>query len=88
MTWKPITEERWDYALGVVPPAFMGNSGFLLGEPFDHHRCSVTGQIRARYAALIRVNGRYFEHDLPLTLAEFKAVKPAEVLAQIAGALG
>lgn len=70
IAWNETTEEQYDYALDVLPPAYMGNLGFLVGEPMDHF--SADG--RPRYEGYRRINGKYLVSSRPLTIAEFKAV--------------
>ena len=79
--WKEVTEDRYDEMLCVLPPIY-GPNGFLVGEPSDHVRCSVTNQIRPNYAAFIRHGDKYYEADQCLTVPEFKAVKLADVVQQ------
>jgi hypothetical protein len=48
-TWEPCTEETFWEMLGCVPPAYQKGPAFLVGEPFSHRRCKITGEIRATY---------------------------------------
>ena len=75
MSWKEVDENRWDEMLGVLPPALWIAKGFLVGEPFDHRRCTVTGCIRPTYAAFVQHNGRYYEGP-NMTEPEFKGFDP------------
>lgn len=59
--WQPCTEERYDYMMGVLPPALMHHGGFLVGEPFHHRTCRITGRISPTYAAFIRYKGKCYE---------------------------
>ena len=68
LTWQEITEERYEYAFEVLPPAAYSQYGFLLGEPQDHH----AGNGQPRYSAYRHINGRYEESSRPVTIAEFK----------------
>lgn len=70
--FKECTEGRWHEMLGVLPPALWIAKGFLVGEPFDHRTCKVTGDTRATYAAFIQHNGKYYEGP-NMTGPEFKA---------------
>jgi hypothetical protein len=67
--WLETTEERYNEMLEVLPPAFYGNQGFLVGEPWDHH--ATTGQ--PRYQAFRCVAGKYYVSSRAMTRAEFKA---------------
>ena len=66
--WSETTEERYDDMLNCLPPAFYGNGGFLVGEPWDHHATS--GQ--PRYQAFRCTGGKYYVASRPMTRAEFK----------------
>jgi hypothetical protein len=70
MAIKECTEERYDEMLGILPPALWVGKGFLVGEPYDHRKCKITGKIAPTYAAFFNAFGRYFEGDA-LTVAEF-----------------
>jgi hypothetical protein len=43
MPWKEVDEARYDEMLGVLPPALWLAKGFLVGEPYDHRLCTITG---------------------------------------------
>lgn len=77
--WKEINAERYDEMLGVLPPEIMTGLGFLVGEPFSHVPCPVTGRIAPNFAAFAQVEGRFFEGP-NMTLAQFKRLTAAEVL--------
>jgi hypothetical protein len=70
--FKECTAERYEEMLGVLPPALWLAKGFLVGEPFDHRRCKVTGAIHPSYSALIHYGGKYYEGP-NMTGAEFRA---------------
>lgn len=73
--WIRIDEERYDEALGCLPPAYHTHKGFLLGEPHDHRICTVTGEIAPTFAAFRTCAGMFYEHA-PQTIAEFKRDEP------------
>lgn len=73
--WKECTEECFNEALGCLPPALMLGHGFLLGEPFDHRRCTVTGNVAATYAAFVTIGGRYYAGP-HMTIPEFRKLDP------------
>jgi hypothetical protein len=77
--WKEVSEERYDEALGVLPPAMWVSKGFLLGEPHDHRLCRITNRIKPTYAAFISAHGRYWEGD-PMTTNEFVAFDVNDLL--------
>lgn len=69
--WQETTEkEYWDM-LEVLPPAFMGAGGFLVGEPWDHH--AITG--RPRFQAFQEVAGKFLKSSRPMTIAEYRERK-------------
>ena len=71
VTWSTVTEEVYYEMLECLPPAYRGNSGFLVGEAWDHH--ATTGQ--PRYAAYRHAqNGYYWTASRPMTVKEFKSV--------------
>ncbi len=73
ITWNRTTEERYDEMMGVLPPAYWGSGGFLVGEAFDHRTCQITGRIAATYDAFVRVGEDFYNASAPLTIAEFRA---------------
>lgn len=70
--WTECTEERYWDMLEVLPPAVMGSSGFMVGEPTDH--CPTTG--RPRFAAFIKRDGKHYEADAPMTIKQFREHVP------------
>lgn len=72
--FKECPEDRYDEMLGCLPPAVMDGKGFLVGEPFDHRVCKVTGRFLPTYAAFIRHNNKFFEGP-NLTAPEYRAFK-------------
>lgn len=71
VTWSAVSEETYNDMLEVLPPAYMGNGGFLVGEPWDHH--AGTGQ--PRYAAYRKRGEVYETASRPMTIREFKEAK-------------
>lgn len=71
VTWLQTTEERYWEMLEVLPPAYMGNGGFMVGEPTDHH--AVNG--RPRFAAFKQKGDQYWESSRPMTIQEFRESK-------------
>ena len=76
--WKKVDYDRYDYMLGVLPPALWLSKGFLVGEPYTHRYCKETGIVRATYTAMIEYQGSYYEGP-DLTMPEFRALDPATV---------
>jgi len=70
MKWKEVDEERYDEMLGCLPPAYWIAKGFLVGEPFDHRTCKVTGVVRPTYAAFINRRDKFYEGP-NMTIPEF-----------------
>lgn len=78
IVWTETTKEVYWEMLEVLPPAAMGNGGFLVGEPWDHH--AKTGQ--PQFAAYREKGDKYWTANRPITRKEFAAemLKPvAEV---------
>ena len=74
LRWNAVSEERYYEMLGVLPPEYRSGNGFLVGEPSDHRRCEISGDIKPRFAAFTHDNEEnFFEAERPLTIAEFKA---------------
>lgn len=74
-TWTPSDEERYDYALEVLPPAAMRSGMFLLGEPMDHLD---TGEAAFTVYGRVRLGDsyRYFAGSRPITRREFVLAAP------------
>ena len=71
VVWMEVNEEHYTTMLEILPPAFWGNQGFLVGEAADHHASSGL----PRYAAYRVIDGIYMAADRPMTIAEFKALQ-------------
>jgi len=76
MTWREISEDRYDEMLGMLPPASHRADGFLLGEQYSHRLCTVTGKPAQTWLAFVTAGGRFFEGSQAITTAEFRAVNP------------
>jgi hypothetical protein len=70
ITWDECTEDRYYDMLEVLPPAYMGHGGFLVGEPCDHDASN--GQ--PRYQGFCISNGKFYQGSRPMTIREFKAI--------------
>lgn len=77
--WIETTAERYDEMLCILPPAIMTGYGFLVGEPFDHRECRIRHRTAPTFSAFAYRDGKFFEASQPLTIAEFRAVKDAEI---------
>lgn len=54
--------------LGVLPPAYMSQGYFLVGEPLDHH--ATTGQ--PRFEAYGKIGNRFIISSRAITIKELK----------------
>lgn len=72
MDWKEVDEARYDEMLGILPPAYWDGKGFLVGEPFDHRTCKISGYTTPTFAAFVSHKGKYYEGP-NMTVAEFRA---------------
>ncbi len=68
IVWEETTEEKFEYALECLPPVFIGNGGFLQGEPSDHH--SLNGF--PRYQGYKKKGNKYLASSRPVTVKEMK----------------
>ena len=74
---KACTEERYWEMLEILPPAIMDGKGFMVGEPWTHRQCTVTGRDdRPTFAAFFKSGEKFFETVEPMTVAEYKAITP------------
>jgi hypothetical protein len=71
---REITAERYNEALEILPPALWLANRFLMGEPADHRRCTITKKVLPTYAAFFFAYGKFYESD-PMTVPEFRAFK-------------
>lgn len=67
IVWEPSERETYQEMLNVLPPAFWGAGGFLVGEHTDHD--VLDG--RPRYEAYRHQGDSYFVSSRPLTVKEF-----------------
>ena len=78
MAIKEITAERYNEMLEVLPPALWLATRFLVGEPADHRRCTITKKVVPVYSAYFFAYGRYYEAD-PMSFSEFRAFKDSDL---------
>ena len=71
---REITAKRYNEALEILPPALWLANRFLMGEPADHRRCTITKKVLPTYAAFFFAYGKFYESD-PMTVPEFRAFK-------------
>jgi hypothetical protein len=78
LDWRIVDEDRYYEMLEILPPACQTGLGFLVGEPMDHVKCSVTKKIAPNFTAFAEIgtpaNRTYYECTKPLTIAEFRAI--------------
>ena len=72
-----INEKDYDWGLGCVPPAIMGRSAFLCGEPYTHNKCG-----EPVYVLGIRIKGHYYGGAL-ISIREFKSLSKQAIDAAI-----
>lgn len=71
------TEAKYWEMLEVLPPAIMTGDGFLVGEPMDHN-----AQGQPRFSAFFEYpRGTFYESVGPMTVAEFRALQPSDLVA-------
>ncbi len=76
MKFIETTEEKYNYALGVLPPKMFDGSDFLVGEVVTHSTCSVTGRYgQPFFAAYIHRHPLWLVSDKALTREEFEKLK-------------
>jgi hypothetical protein len=79
-SFRPVTAERYDEFLNILPPALWEPSkGFIVGEPYTHRQCEVSGQFRAAYSAFVRMDGKFYEATAPMTAPEFRKLERADI---------
>lgn len=78
-TFRPITPERYDDMLDILPPALETGLGFLLSEPMDHRPCRIQGTFRAAFSAFVWIGGQHFQASAPMTGPEFQRLTAAQV---------
>ncbi len=77
--FKPCDLKRYDELLEVLPPLAWVRKGFLVGEPWSHRECTITGKYLPTYQAMVcqsALNGRYFESTSGITVPEWRALNP------------
>ena len=75
--FKPCTQEQFDDKFEVLPPIGMSSKGFLVGEPWSHRVCHVTGRYSPTYQAMVKRGTTCFESCEGVTVAEWRALDPA-----------
>jgi hypothetical protein len=77
--WKEVDETRYNEMLEILPPAVWIPKGFLVGEPWNHRICKVSGQFRPTYAPFVSYRDKFYECDEPMTGPEFRAFDPSTI---------
>jgi hypothetical protein len=77
--FKPCSEEDFNDKFEVLPPIGMSRSGFLVGEPWSHRTCRVTGRYLPTYQAMVKRNGRCFQSCEGITLPEWRELDIASL---------
>lgn len=73
MTYHETTQDRFDYMLGVLPPAAYNAGGFLVGEPVSYRAGGET------FDAYFEIDGHFLQADEPMTKREFMTIKKGAV---------
>lgn len=72
----PSTEDAYWQALEALPPALQLGGAFLLGEPYDHRLCCVTGKVYPSWHLHVEHDRDVFlRGSVPITIPEFRALK-------------
>lgn len=84
VAWKASDHDAFWYGLECLPPALQTAVGFLVGEPYSHRDCRVTGKAGVpTFTAFAECGGAYFKATEPVTRAEFVRVCAATVIANV-----
>jgi hypothetical protein len=71
-TWEPCTEETFWEMLGCVPPEYQKGNAFLVGEPYSHRRCKISGEFMPTFQGYREFSCANFETTSePVTRPEF-----------------
>jgi hypothetical protein len=73
--WVPITAERYDEMLNILPPIGWCAAGFLVMEPIDD--CPETRL--PRFGAFRQQGAEYFESSRPITRAEWRVMRTERI---------
>jgi hypothetical protein len=84
IAWKLSDSESYWYGLECLPPAMQTSVGFLVGEPYSHRTCGVSGRPdTATFTAFAEIGEAYFKAVEPMTCREFMRLCAADVLAAV-----
>lgn len=79
--WKPVTEDRYMEMLEILPPAYWGKHGFLVGEPWTHD--SRGNPMFQPFIERVASGAfEYFEADQPLTIKQFRTLNPSTIVVE------
>lgn len=77
-TVEQINEELFNDMIEALPPIDWTYKGFLLGEPYNHRPCLVTGKSAAEYSAFAQYAGDFYRIDY-LTRAEWQGLSDVNI---------
>jgi len=77
--FKPSTQEQYDEKFDMLPPLGVTGNGYLVGEPWSHRVCHVTGHYSPTFPAMVKRNGKYFASCEGITVAEWRALDLAQL---------
>jgi len=71
-TWKTTTESKFWEMLGCLPPELQKGGAFLVGEPYSHRRCKISGKYADTFQGFREFSTAIFEETSePVTREEF-----------------
>ena len=71
LTFRPITEDRYNEALECLPPIAWVKHGFLIGEAWDF--VALDAETGANgYVGCLKFNGEHYETTAPITASEWR----------------
>jgi hypothetical protein len=77
--FKPSTQEQYDEKFDILPPLEVTGNGYLVGEPWSHRVCHVSGHYSPTFPAMVKRNGKYFASCEGITVAEWRALDLAQL---------
>ena len=81
--WKRVSEARYWMMLGEMSPAYWNADRFLVGEPSGHRTCRITHVGAETFDPFTKISNQHYECLKSLTMAEFKALTDADILANL-----
>ena len=80
--FKKCDRARYMELLEVVFPVAQRSTGFLVGEPYTHRECTVTGRYLPAYTPVVEWGSVYWEGTTAITVPEWRALNPATLKIQ------